>query len=71
VVCHASGVAGAPKPGDKAAWDARVGQGYETLYSHALNGIRGMPAKGGNASLSEADLTDAVGYLFVEAGGKL
>lgn len=70
-VCHASGVAGAPKLGDKAAWDARVGQGYETLYSHALNGIRGMPAKGGNASLPEADLANAVGYLFVEAGGKL
>jgi len=71
VACHASGVAGAPKLGDKAAWDARVAQGYATLYSHALNGIRGMPAKGGNASLSEADLTNAVAYLFVEAGGKL
>lgn len=71
VVCHASGVAGAPKLGDKAAWNARVGQGYATLYSHALNGIRGMPAKGGNASLSETDLANAVGYLVVEAGGKL
>lgn len=71
VACHASGVAGAPKLGDKAAWNARVGQGYATLYSHALNGIRGMPAKGGNASLSEAELANAVGYLVVEAGGKL
>lgn len=69
--CHATGVAGAPKAGDKAAWASRISQGYATLYDHALNGIRAMPPKGGNASLSEADLADAVGYLVVEAGGKL
>lgn len=69
--CHATGVAGAPKAGDKAAWASRIDQGYATLYDHALNGIRAMPPKGGNASLSEADLADAVGYLVVEAGGKL
>jgi cytochrome c5 len=69
--CHATGVAGAPKAGDKAAWSARVSQGYATLYDHALKGIRGMPAKGGNADLPEADLKNAVSYLFTEAGGKL
>lgn len=70
-VCHASGVAGAPKMGDKTAWGPRVSQGYATLYDHALHGIRGMPAKGGNASLPEADLADAVGYLMTQGGGKL
>ena len=69
--CHATGVAGAPKMGDKAAWGPRVSQGYATLYSHALNGIRAMPAKGGNAALSEADLANAVGYLMTQGGGKL
>ncbi|MBT9590012.1 MAG: cytochrome c5 family protein [Thiobacillus sp.] len=69
--CHATGVAGAPKPGDKAAWSARLGQGYAGLYDNALKGIRGMPAKGGNADLPDADLANAVGYLFAEAGGKL
>jgi cytochrome c5 len=69
--CHDAGVAGAPKPGDKAAWAARVSQGYATLFDHALNGIRGMPAKGGNADLPDADLGHAVAYLFTEAGGKL
>jgi cytochrome c5 len=69
--CHATGVAGAPKAGDKAAWSARLSQGYPMLYDHALKGIRGMPAKGGNADLPEADLANAVGYLVVEAGGKL
>ena len=69
--CHAAGVAGAPKLGDKAAWSTRVSQGYGTLYDHALKGIRGMPAKGGNADLAESDLANAVGYMIVEAGGKL
>lgn len=70
-VCHTSGVAGAPKAGDKAAWAPRLNQGYATLYDHALKGIRGMPAKGGNADLPDTDLGNAVGYLIVEAGGKL
>lgn len=70
-VCHTTGVAGAPKPGDKTAWSARLGQGYAGLYANALKGIRGMPAKGGNADLPEADLANAVGYLMTEAGGKL
>ncbi len=69
--CHATGVAGAPKPDDKAAWSARLGQGYAGLYDNALKGIRGMPAKGGNADLPDADLANAVAYLFKEAGGKL
>jgi cytochrome c5 len=54
-----------------AAWEPRVAQGYATLYSHAINGIRGMPPKGGNPSLSEADIANAVGYMFSESGGKL
>jgi cytochrome c5 len=70
-LCHAASIAGAPKPGDMAAWEPRVAQGYATLYSHAINGIRGMPPKGGNPSLSEADIANAVGYMFSESGGKL
>lgn len=70
-LCHAAGIAGAPKPGDMAAWGPRVAQGYATLYSHAITGIRGMPPKGGNPSLTEADIANAVGYMFSESGGKL
>lgn len=69
--CHGTGVAGAPKVGDKAAWSARLGQGVPMLVEHALKGIRGMPAKGGNADLPDTDLADAVGYMVVESGGKL
>ena len=66
-VCHAGGIAGAPKTGDKAAWKARVAQGVPTLYTHALNGIRMMPAKGGNPSLSDAEVKAAVDYLVAQA----
>lgn len=68
--CHSAGVAGAPKTGDKAAWEKRIAKGFDTLYSDALNGIGAMPAKGG-ANISDAELADAVAYLFVEGGGKL
>ena len=70
-LCHAASIAGAPKPGDMAAWEPRVAQGYATLYDHAITGIRGMPPKGGNPGLSEADIANAVGYMFSESGGKL
>ncbi|MFM7461521.1 MAG: c-type cytochrome [Burkholderiales bacterium] len=66
--CHTAGVAGAPKSGDKAAWAPRIAQGKETLYKHSIGGFQGkmgvMPAKGGNASLSDADVKAAVDYML-------
>lgn len=66
--CHAAGVAGAPKFGDKAAWAPRVAQGKETIYKHAILGFQGkmgvMPAKGGNTSLSDADVKASVDYML-------
>lgn len=68
--CHAAGVAGAPKFGDKAAWEKRISQGYAILLEHATKGIGAMPAKGG-ADISDAELADAVAYLYDSNGGKL
>ncbi len=65
--CHATGLAGAPKTGDKAGWQPRIAQGVPTLYTHALNGIRMMPARGGNPSLSDAEVKAAVDYLVAQA----
>jgi cytochrome c5 len=62
-VCHDSGVAGAPKLGDKAVWGPRIGEGMETLYNTALHGSGAMPAKGGNSSLSDAEVKSAVDYM--------
>lgn len=67
VMCHGAGVAGAPKVGDKAAWEPRVAQGKDTLYKHAIEGFSGqagmMPAKGGNPSLSDDQVKAAVDFL--------
>ena len=68
MACHAAGVAGAPKVGDTSAWSARIAQGYDTLVTHAVNGIRGMPAKGGNADLDNIEVARAVAYMANQAG---
>jgi cytochrome c5 len=64
--CHAAGVAGAPKSGDKAAWGSRVSKGKPTLYDHAIKGIGAMPAKGGNPSLSDDAVKAAVDYMLAQ-----
>ena len=68
MACHATGAAGAPKYGDKAAWAPRIKTGIATLHSVALKGKGAMPPKGGNASLSDADVQAAVDYMV--AGSK-
>lgn len=66
--CHQTGVAGAPKLGDKAAWGPRIKQGLQALLHSALNGKNAMPAKGGNASLSDDEVARAVVYMANQAG---
>lgn len=65
--CHASGVAGAPKVGDAAAWKDRIAEGENTLYDHAINGFQSMPAKGGNASLTDDQVKAAVDYMVSQS----
>ncbi|MEO8059994.1 MAG: c-type cytochrome [Burkholderiales bacterium] len=61
-VCHAAGVAGAPKLGDKAAWAPRLAQGVDGLTASAIKGKGAMPPKGGSAA-SEAELKAVVTYM--------
>ncbi|HXF65918.1 MAG TPA: c-type cytochrome [Burkholderiales bacterium] len=61
--CHATGVAGAPKAGDKAAWAPRLKGGMEALYASSIKGKNAMPPKGGNLALAEADVKAAVDYM--------
>ncbi len=68
MACHASGAAGAPKLDDKAAWTTRAAQGLDVLIHSAINGKGVMPAKGGNASLSDDDIADAVRYMLEQSG---
>ena len=66
--CHAVGAMGSPKIGDKAAWGPRIAQGYPTLIKHATEGIRMMPAKGGNPDLSDNEIAGAVAYMANQGG---
>jgi cytochrome c5 len=69
-MCHATGLMNAPKFGDKAQWEPRIKQGYDTLVTNATKGIRTMPAKGGNPSLSDAEVAGAVKHMANAAGAK-
>lgn len=66
--CHDSGAAGAPKSGDNASWAARISQGYDTLVKHAIEGIRAMPAKGGNPDLDNIEVARAVVFMANKSG---
>jgi cytochrome c5 len=66
-VCHAEGIAGSPKFGDKAAWAPRIAQGTDTLYNVALHGKGAMPPKGGNVALSDTQVKAAVDYMVSAA----
>ena len=63
-LCHGAGIAGAPRFGQAADWSARVARGKPALYASAISGTpKGMPAKGGNLGLSDADVRAAVDYM--------
>jgi cytochrome c5 len=60
--CHATGVNGAPKVGDHAAWGPRIAQGKETLYKDAIAGKGSMPPKGGT-NWPDATIRMTVDYM--------
>lgn len=60
--CHATGINGAPKMGDHAAWGPRIAQGKEALYSHAINGKGNMPPRGGT-TWPDAAIRMSVDYM--------
>ena len=70
-LCHAAGVAGAPKPGDKADWGPRIAQGNDMLYKHAIEGFNGakgsMPARGGNPTLKDDEVKAAVDFMVAQS----
>jgi cytochrome c5 len=66
-VCHATGMLGAPRIGNKAAWAPRIAKGMDTLKDHALHGFNEMPAKGGNEALSDEDVVKALEYMVSQS----
>ena len=68
--CHAQGVAGAPKVGDKKAWGKLIKEGLVTISSDAYPGVRAMPAQGGQPDLALPDFVSAVVYMANQSGAK-
>lgn len=69
--CHTAGVAGAPKVVDNAAWAPFIKSGFDAMMNVALHGKGGMPAKGGNPTLSDFEVARAVVYMANKSGGSL
>ena len=67
MACHAAGVAGAPKTGDNAAWQARMGVGIDGLLSSAISGKGAMPPKGGSTYTDE-QLRSTIEFILGESG---
>jgi cytochrome c5 len=63
VACHASGVANAPRLGDKAAWAPRIATGPAALLASVVKGKGAMPPKAGSPNLTQAELKAAVDYM--------
>ena len=66
--CHTAGILNAPKIDDKAAWAARAAKGLQGLIASSSTGLNQMPAKGGDPSLTEQELSEAITYIFGKAG---
>ena len=62
--CHETGVGGAPRIGDRAAWVPRAKEGFEVLIRSAINGHGGMPPRGGVANLTDAEIRAAITYML-------
>lgn len=67
-VCHSQGIAGAPKTGDEAAWQKRLDQGWPTLMKHAIQGYKGMPAKGHCMKCSDQDIRESIEFMIRHSG---
>lgn len=64
IACHLAGMFGAPKIGNRKEWAPRVAQGMDSLFNNTLQGLNAMPPKGGEPSLSEAEVKAAVAFML-------
>ncbi len=65
--CHVSGLLQAPRIGNKDDWAPRLEKGMDTLYDHAINGFKNMPARGGRQDLSDEEVKAAVDYMISQS----
>lgn len=68
IACHGPGKDGAPRVGNSVDWAPRAKDGLPRLLQSSMDGIRKMPAHGGQPSLSDLEMTRAISYMV--SGGK-
>lgn len=68
--CHGSGMLGAPKIGSKADWESKLkaAGGVDAAIKNAIHGIGNMPPRGGDSSLSDQEIHEAVEYMLGKSG---
>jgi cytochrome c5 len=69
MVCHATGVANAPRFSDGKAWAPLIKEGQAVVTAHGWVGLRGMPPKGGRPDLGLEEFARAVAYMASASGG--
>jgi cytochrome c5 len=62
--CHSTGISGAPRISDKAAWAQRIAQGQAVLLQHALHGYKGMPGRGSCSTCTDAEIKASVEFII-------
>jgi cytochrome c5 len=70
VACHATGVLNAPRIGDVAAWQPLIKEGFDHLTQNAIKGVRQMPPRGGDTTLTDVEVARAVAFMVNQSGGK-
>jgi cytochrome c5 len=66
--CHQTGEGGAPRIGDREAWTPRLKEGLDKLVRSAIRGHGAMPARGGMADTTDAEISRAIVYMFNPRG---
>ena len=66
--CHQTGLLGAPKTSDSAAWQPRIAKGKAALLKNVISGLNNMPPKGGNPGTSDEDIGRALDYMLAQTG---
>lgn len=68
IVCHGTGLLGAPRLSDGKRWRKLAAEGQDDLARSALGGIRQMPAKGNNPNLSDLEVVRAMVWMANQHG---
>lgn len=67
ISCHARGSGGAPRTGDRAAWQPRLEQGMDVLLDHTIGGYKGMPPMGMCMDCTPEQFEKLINYMTGQA----